>query len=113
MPPFGATWGALRDRCEELPENATLITPLTNTRFRITDVQQSRIIIEDTDIGDSQPLQREQFEALSDHASDTTEGFPLEVCPVGRLTFSAVVSQTPLLASPVSVRSITYGEPAE
>ena len=28
MPPFGATWGTLRDRCDELPEDATLITPL-------------------------------------------------------------------------------------
>jgi len=54
--PFGATWGTLIERCEELPEDATLLTPLANNRFRMTDVQQQRIIIEDTDIEDSQPL---------------------------------------------------------
>ena len=63
MPPFGATWGTLRDRCEELPADATLITPLANKRFSITDVRDQRIIIEDTDTGESQPLQREQFDA--------------------------------------------------
>ena len=72
MPPFGATWGTLRDRYNELPEEATLITPLATKRFRITDVQQSRIIIEDTDTGDTQPLQREQFATLAKHVSDST-----------------------------------------
>ena len=41
----------------------------------------SRIIIEDTDTGDSQPLQREQFEALADHARDASEGFDLDRLP--------------------------------
>ena len=29
-PPFGATWGTLHDRCDELPEEATLITALSD-----------------------------------------------------------------------------------
>lgn len=61
MPSFGATWGTLCNRCEDLPGDARLIMPLANTCFWITDVQHHRIIIEDTDTGDSQPLQREQF----------------------------------------------------
>jgi hypothetical protein len=65
--PFGATWGTLIERCEDLPDEATLITPLASKRFRITDIQDQRIIIEDVDSGDSQPLQREQFEALAEH----------------------------------------------
>ena len=36
--PFGATWVTLIERCEKLPDDATLITSLTNTRFRIIDV---------------------------------------------------------------------------
>ena len=51
--PFGATWGTLLDRCEELPEDATLITPLSTNRFRLTAVQQQRIVVEDTDTGES------------------------------------------------------------
>ena len=63
--PFGATWGTLIERCENLPDEATPITPLASKRFRITDVQDQRVIIEDVDSGDSQPLQREQYEAVS------------------------------------------------
>ncbi|WP_435076453.1 hypothetical protein [Halococcus sp. AFM35] len=37
--PFGATWGTLIERCEELPEDATLITPLSTGRFRVTGHQ--------------------------------------------------------------------------
>ena len=80
--PFGATWGTLIERCEDLPEDATLITPLSTRRFRVTDVQQQRIIIEDTDTDDSQPLQREQFEALVEHTRDSAgEGYDLERLP--------------------------------
>ena len=79
--PFGVQWGTLRDRCEDLPDDATLITPLANNRFRMTGVQDQRIIIEDTDSVDSQPLQREQFESLAERVGDATsadsDGFAL------------------------------------
>jgi hypothetical protein len=99
-PPFGATWGTLRDRCEELPEDATLITPLATKRFRITDVQQSRIIIEDTDSGDTQPLQREQFATLAEHVSDATtldaDGeFAIERLPAEAEPYAAVLAIHP------------------
>ena len=99
-PPFGTTWGTLRDRCEELPEDATLITPLATKRFRITDVQDSRIIIEDTDTGDTQPLQREQFETLAEHVSDSTPenaegGFAIERLPPEAEPYAAVLAIHP------------------
>jgi hypothetical protein len=34
--PFRATWGTLLERCEDLPEDATLITPLSTKCFRVT-----------------------------------------------------------------------------
>ena len=94
-PPFGATWGTLRDRCEELPEDATLITPLANKRFSITDVRDQRIIIEDADTGDSQPLQREQFEALAEHAASATDGFDLDRLPPKAEPYAAVLALHP------------------
>ena len=99
-PPFGATWGTLRDRCEELPEDATLITPLATKRFRITDVQDLRIIIEDTDTGDTQPLQREQFETLAEPVGDSTPanadgGFPIERLPPEAEPYAAVLAIHP------------------
>ncbi|HET7325398.1 MAG TPA: hypothetical protein VFJ06_13810 [Halococcus sp.] len=93
--PFGATWGTLCERCEELPADATLITPLANKRFRVTDVQEPRIVIEDTDSGDSQPLQREQFEALAQHARDAAEGFDLDRLPPKAEPYAAVLALHP------------------
>jgi hypothetical protein len=93
--PFGATWGTLIERCENLPEDATLITPLANTRFRITDTQQPRIIIEDTDTDDTQPLQREQFATLAESAGDAVGGFNLENLPPKAEPYAAVLALHP------------------
>jgi len=93
--PFGATWGTLIDRCEQLPEEATLITPLASKRFRITDVQEPRIIIEDTDSEDSQPLQREQFATLAERAGDAVGGFDLERMPPKAEPYAAVLALHP------------------
>ena len=93
--PFGATWGTLLDRCDELPDDATLITPLANKRFRITGVQQQRIIIEDTDTGDSQPLQHDQFEALAEHTTDASDGYDLERLPPKAEPYAAVLALHP------------------
>jgi len=94
--PFGATWGTLIERCEDLPEDATLITPLSTRRFRVTDVQQQRIIIEDTDTGDPQPLQRDQFEALVEHTRDSAgEGYDLERLPAKAEPYAAVLALHP------------------
>jgi len=49
--PFTASWRTVLDECEELAADATLITPLSETRFRITDVQEHRIVIEFVDSG--------------------------------------------------------------
>lgn len=64
--PFGATWGTLIEQCEKLSEDATLITPLSSKRFSISDVRQSRVIIKNIDIDDTQPLAREQFATLAE-----------------------------------------------
>ena len=94
--PFDATWGTLLNRCEDLPEDATVITPLSTTRFRVTDVQQQRVIIEDTDTGDSQPLQRTQFEALAEHTRDSAgEGYDLERLPPKAEPYAAVLALHP------------------
>jgi hypothetical protein len=98
--PFGATWGTLRDRCEELPEDATLITPLSSKRFSITDVRQSRVIIENTDTGDTQPLDREQFATLAEHVNDGTaqdaaSEFAIERLPARAEPYAAVLAIHP------------------
>jgi hypothetical protein len=97
--PFGVRWGTLRDRCEELPDDATLITPLANNRFRITGVQDQCIIIEDTDTGETQPLQREQFESLAERVGDATsadgDDFALDRLPPKAEPYAAVLRLHP------------------
>jgi hypothetical protein len=44
--PFSVSWATLIEEAEDLPPNATLVTPLSHKRFRITDIQEYRIIIE-------------------------------------------------------------------
>jgi len=68
--PFSVTWHDLLDEAEDLPEGATLITALSHDRFRVTDVQEHRIVIEFEEGGDSQPLQRDQFETLYHRIED-------------------------------------------
>jgi len=37
---FGVSWHNLLDRLDELPERATLITPLSHDRVRVTGIQE-------------------------------------------------------------------------
>lgn len=93
--PFSARWHTLLEECEALPEGATLRTPLSNTRFRITDVQEHRIIIELTESGESRPLQRDQFETLYHRLTEATHGFDLERLPPDADPYPAVLSLHP------------------
>ena len=61
---FSGNWHTLLEAAEELSPDATLITPLSHTNFRITDTQEHRVIIEILDSDASQPLQRDQFETV-------------------------------------------------
>lgn len=83
---FGATWGTLIERCEDLPEDATLITPLSTRRFRVTEVQQQRVIVEDTATGDSQPSSARSSKLSSSIlgiqlVTDTSSGESYTRCP--------------------------------
>jgi len=58
---FSATWQTLAEETKVLPEEVTLLTPLSNNRFRITDDQENHIVIELDGSGESRQLQWEQF----------------------------------------------------
>lgn len=93
--PFTASWRTLLDECDALAADATFITPLSETRFRLTDVQEYRIIIEFVDAGDSQPLQREQFETLAERITDAGGTFDLQRLPPDAEPYAAVLSLHP------------------
>jgi hypothetical protein len=94
---FSVSWHTLLDHLDELPDGATLITPLSNDRFRITDVQEQRVIIkfEDKDIDETRPLQRDQFETLHERITDSYGEFDLSRLPSDADPYPAVLSLHP------------------
>lgn len=93
--PFSTAWSVLIEEAEDLPEGATLVTPLSHKRFRITDFQEHRIIIELENTDESRPLQREQFETLYYRIDDELGGFELDRLPPDADPYPAVWSLHP------------------
>jgi len=93
--PFTVAWGILVDELDDLPDGATLITPLSHKRFRITDVQEHRVIIRFTDADEKRPLQRDQFETLYHRIQDAHDGFELDRLPPDADPYPAVWSLHP------------------
>jgi len=93
--PFSATWHTLLDELDELREGAELIAPLSHDRFRITDVQEYRVVIQFSDTAETRPLQRDQFETLYRRIQDATKGFDLNRLPPDADPYPAVLSLHP------------------
>jgi len=90
--PFDVSWHTLLEAAEDLPADATLVTPLSGDRLRVTDVQEHRIIVEDLDADEPRPLQREQFETLHRRIQDADGAFDLDRIPPGARPYAAVMT---------------------
>lgn len=93
--PFSVSWDNLLNNLDELPEDAVLVSPLSHKRFRVTDVQEHRVVIEMADSGESRPLQRDQFETLFRRITDEPDGFELDRLPPDADPYPAVLSLHP------------------
>ncbi|MCQ4334995.1 hypothetical protein KM295_16205 [Natronomonas sp. F2-12] len=93
--PFSVSWHTLLDELDELPDGATLITPLSHNSFRITGVQEQRVIIEFENKDETRPLQRDQFETLYRRITDEPDGFELDRLPPDADPYPAVLSLHP------------------
>lgn len=95
--PFSASWHTLLDELNDISDEATLVTPLSDNQFRISDVQEQRVIIEglDRDIDATRPLQRDQFETLYRQITDAPDGFDLDRLPPDADPYPAVLSLHP------------------
>ena len=92
---FTASWHTLLEELDDLPESATLITPLSHRRFRIADVQDARVTIQFEDRDETWPLQRDQFETLYRRIKDAPDGFDLDRLPPDADPYPAVWSVHP------------------
>lgn len=93
--PFSVSWHTLLDELDDLPSGATLLTPLSHNRFRITDVQEHRVIIEYDEKDEKLPLKRDQFETLYRRIIDEPDGFELDRLPPDANPYPAVWSLHP------------------
>jgi len=92
---FSSTWHNLLDTVEGLAPDATLVTPLSGKSFRVTDVQEHRVLIEYRDDDGTTPLRREQFETLFQRVEDAPDGFDLDRLPLDAEPYATVLSLHP------------------
>ncbi len=92
---FSVNWHTLLDELDDLPEDATLITPLSHDRFRIDDVQEQRVIITGENTAEKRSLQRDQFETLYRRITDEPGGFELDRLPADADPYPTVLSLHP------------------
>jgi hypothetical protein len=95
---FSVSWHTLLDEADDLPADATLVTPLSHKEFRITDTQEHCVIIEyiDHDRDEQRPLKREQFETLHRRIQDTPDNaFELDRFPPDADPYPAIWSLHP------------------
>jgi hypothetical protein len=96
--PFSVSWHTLLDEADDLPADATLVTPLSHKEFRITETQEHRVIIEytDRDRDEKRPLKRDQFETLYRRIQDAPDNaFDLDRLPPDADPYPAVWSLHP------------------
>jgi hypothetical protein len=93
--PFSVSWHTLLDELDELSDGAELITPLSHDRFRITAVQEHRVVVMLDDTGERRPLQRDQFETLYHRIQDSDGEFNLDRLPPDADPYPAVLSLHP------------------
>jgi hypothetical protein len=93
--PFSVSWHTLLEHLEDLPADATLVTPLSRNPFRITDVQEHRVLVEYREESGTVPLQREQFETLYERIHDAPDGFDLNRLPPDAEPYATVLSIHP------------------
>ncbi len=91
---FDVTWHTLLEECEALPPDATLVTPLSDDRVRITNVREHRIVVTTGD-SETRPLQRDQFETLYRRIQEADGTFDLGRIPPTAEPYAAVLGLHP------------------
>ena len=93
--PSSDEWNTLRNKVEEFPSDAILLTPLSQKRFLVTEVQDSNIAIKYIESDDSEPLQHDKFEALFERVREAPDEFDLDRLPPNTEPYATVLSLHP------------------
>jgi len=93
--PFSVTWHTILEQLEEIPSDATFVTPLSERSFRVSDVQEHRLLMSYRDQSGTIPIKREQFETLYDRVTDAPRGFDLDRLPADAEPYATILSVHP------------------
>src|SRR6056297_1027473 len=93
--PFSVTWHTITGQLDEIPSDATFLTPLSERSFRVSDVQEHRLLISYRDQDGTIPLKREQFETLYERVTDTPQSFELDRLPADAEPYATILSIHP------------------
>jgi len=93
--PFSITWHTILEQLEEVPADATFVTPLSDRPFKLEDIQEHRLIISYRDQNTTLPLKRTQFEQLYDRVDDAHQGFNLDRLPADAEPYATMLSIHP------------------
>ena len=93
--PFSVTWHTITGQLDEIPSDATFLTPLSERSFRASDVQEHRLLISYRDQDGTIPLKREQFETLYERVTDTPQSFELDRLPADAEPYATILSIHP------------------
>ena len=93
--PFSVTWHTILEQLEEIPSDATFVTPLSERSFRVSDVQEHRLLMSYRDQSGTIPIKREQFETLYDRVTDAPGGFDLDRLPADAEPYATILSVHP------------------
>ena len=93
--PFSITWHTILEELEEVPPDATFVTPLSDRPFKLEDIQEHRLLISYRDQNTTLPLKRSQFEQLYDRVDDAHQGFDLDRLPADAEPYATMLSVHP------------------
>lgn len=93
--PFSVTWHTILEQLDEVPSDATFSTPLSERSFRVSDVQEHRLLMSYRDRSGAVPLKREQFETLYDRVIESPGGFDLDRLPADAEPYATILSIHP------------------
>jgi len=93
--PFSVTWHLIIEQLDEIPDDATFVTPLSERSFRLSDIQEHRLLMSYRDQSGTIPLKREQFETLYERVTDSSGEFDLDRLPADAEPYATILSVHP------------------
>jgi len=93
--PFSVTWHLIIEQLDEIPDDATFVTPLSERSFRLSDVQEHRLLMSYRDQSGTIPVKREQFETLYERVTDSSGEFDLDRLPADAEPYATILSVHP------------------